>query len=119
MKQFLQYNLVLLFFVAALSTSCSKSFLDEKPSDSVASGDAINSAADMQVALTGVYSKLLTVYGAPMPIVGDLLADNTFVSAASSGVYNQFNGYNFTSNVAYTNTIWSVLYQAILGSNNI
>ena len=114
-----KYKVFPVVLMALLLGGCSKSFLDQRPTTSVAAPDAFNTPADMQAALTGAYAQLLYIYGESMMIVGDLLGDNTFVSVAGSGVFNQFNGYNFTANVAYTNTIWLGAYRAILAANNI
>lgn len=114
-----KYRTFLAVLTVLLMSGCSKSFLDQRPSTGIATPDAFKTPADMQAALTGAYAQLLALYGEPMMVVGDLLGDNTFVSAANSGIFNQFNGYSFTANVAYTNVIWSNAYKAILAANNI
>lgn len=119
MRSIKQHILPALLTSTIFLTACSKNFLDRHPSTAVSSGDAIRTAADMQAALTGAYSQLLAIHGEPIPALGDLLADNVFVSQANAGVFVQENGYNFTANGAYSNRVWSPAYSTILGANNI
>ena len=102
MKSIIKINTVLLAAVL-LASSCSKSFLDDKPTTSVLLSDAIKSEADLLVAATGMYSSLRAtdLYGRTLPVKGDLMADNTFVITSNSGRYTTLNQYIFINNDAY------------------
>lgn len=118
MRSFNKYIIPALLLATSLA-GCSKGFLNQHPSTAVSSPDAMKTPADMQAALTGTYSQLLAIYGQPLTALGDLLGDNVFVSVANIGIFIQENGYTFTANGAYSNSIWPNAYQAILGANNI
>jgi hypothetical protein len=104
-----------------LMGSCKKDFLDQKPYTSIASGDAVKTASDMQIALTGTYAGLRStnLFGRTIPVFGDLLADNVFVSNANSGRYISENSYSIVINDSDILGIWTDAYKAILRSNNI
>ena len=118
MKSIIKINTVLLAAVL-LASSCSKSFLDDKPTTSVLLSDAIKSEADLLVAATGMYSSLRAtdLYGRTLPVKGDLMADNTFVITSNSGRYTTLNQYIFINNDAYALGIWTNAYVAIKNAN--
>src|SRR5579875_662248 len=116
----------LIFITGVVLTSCTKSYLDKAPytSANVSSSltNGIKTEADMSVAVGGAYSVLRNyyVYGASIPIKGDLMADNTFIGTANSGRYIGQN--NFTSLVntdAYAYNLWLNGYTAIKYANNV
>ncbi len=107
--------------LAMIATSCSKSYLDLKPYNSVLLTDAIKSEADLQVALAGTYSSLRStnLYGRTLPVRGDLQADNTFITTGNSGRYISMNNYVFTSADGDANGIWTSGYVAIKNANTV
>ena len=114
-----------LFIILAASVfllvSCSKKFITRNPNDTVASNLAITDASSMQTALNGVYAKLrdVALFGRDFPIIGDLMADNTFIEQKNSGRYlTQFN-YTVTDADGVFGEIWDDAYSAILYSNLI
>lgn len=106
---------------SALFSSCKKEFLDQQPYTSVNTTDALKTASDMQIALTGTYAGLrnTNLYGRTLPVFGDLLADNVFVSIANSGRYLSEKTYSIVVNDADISGIWSSAYSVILRANNI
>ena len=80
------------------SVACQDSFLDLKPYDSLSADAAFKTEADLQVAVNGMYAGLRNVdlFGRTIPVIGDLLADNAYVSPSISGRYltTQNYGYN-------------------------
>ncbi len=104
-----------------LATSCAKDFIDKKPYDSIATADAVNSEANIQVALRGVYQGLRNVdlYGRSVPVIGDLYGDNAYVSVTNSNRYIAF--YTYLVTVADGNVagLWTAAYNNILRANNI
>src|ERR1700741_4998496 len=109
MKLKINYIAAPLLGLTLLASSCSKSFLDKKPYNSVLLVDAIKSEADLQVTLTGVYAAIRStnLYGRTLPVKGDLMADNTFVTTANSGRYISMNNYVFTAADGDASGIWS------------
>jgi len=100
---------------------CSKTFLDQKPYNSVVLSDAIKTEDDMSTALTGLYASLRATdfYGRTYAVKGDLMADKCFLSSANSGRYVSFNLYNFTKTDGYASAVWQNGYNAIKNANFI
>jgi len=100
---------------------CSKTFLDQKPYNSVVLSDAIKTEDDMSTALTGLYASLRATdfYGRTYAVKGDLMADKCFLSSANSGRYISFNLYNFTKTDGYASAVWQNGYNAIKNANFI
>ena len=91
------FNKITKMFLAigtiAMLFGCSKTFLDQKPYNSVVLSEAIKTEDDMSTALTGLYASLRATdfYGRTFAIKGDLMADKCFLSSANSGRYLSFN----------------------------
>lgn len=101
--------------------SCTKSFLDQKPYTSISREDALKTAADIKTALNGTYANLRNgeLRGAAVPLLGDLLADNIYLSTVNIGLFNGENAYSITTDGAYSNRVWFFAYANILQANNI
>jgi len=114
-KMFLAIGTVAMLF------GCSKTFLDQKPYNSVVLSDAIKTEDDMSTALTGLYASLRATdfYGRTYAVKGDLMADKCFLSSANSGRYVSFNLYNFTKTDGYASAVWQNGYNAIKNANFI
>ena len=114
-KMFLAIGTVAMLF------GCSKTFLDQKPYNSVVLSDAIKTEDDMSTALTGLYASLRATdfYGRTYAVKGDLMADKCFLSSANSGRYISFNLYNFTKTDGYASAVWQNSYNAIKNANFI
>jgi hypothetical protein len=100
---------------------CSKSFITKTPADSISAGDALANASVLQTALLGAYSELrsLGVAGRDLPVIGDLMADNTYLETHNSGRYlPQFN-YSVTVNDGTALDVWQDCYATILRVNQI
>lgn len=120
MKSIIKINAILLASVL-MASSCSKTFLDDKPTTAVVLSDAIKQESDLLVATTGMYSALRNtdLYGRTLPVKGDLMGDNTFVITANSGRYISLNQYVFINSDAYASGIWSGAYVAIKYANAV
>lgn len=105
---------------AVLLTSCKKDFLNLDPYAEVPTDAAITNEASMQAAANGMYAQLrnATLYGRTLPLWGDLLADNVFISTTNSNRYIPELNYTFTNTYTNNNT-WAAAYIAILRANNI
>jgi len=119
------FNKITKMFLAigtiAMLFGCSKTFLDQKPYNSVVLSDAIKTEDDMSTALTGLYASLRATdfYGRTYAVKGDLMADKCFLSSANSGRYVSFNLYNFTKTDGYASAVWQNGYNAIKNANFI
>ncbi|GAB2555421.1 RagB/SusD family nutrient uptake outer membrane protein [Spirosoma aerophilum] len=101
--------------------SCKQSFLDLKPYDSLPAADALRTEADLSTALNGMYSTLrnANLYGRTIPFIGDLSADNIYLSANNSGRYPQQYQLAVSVQNADIQNTWTLAYTTILQANNI
>lgn len=120
-KHFKKYILLSALAILSLTNGCKESFLDQKPYTSLPPADAVATERDLLVALTGTYQGLRNAnnFGRNIPVIGDLAADNAFVSLANSGRYTTFNAYSFTLASGEYDGLWTSLYADILRANNI
>ncbi len=115
------YRSIQMAIVIILFASCSKSFIERDPFDSVPDDEAITDESSMQNAVSGMYAGLRAVgcFGRDMPVIGDVQADNTFVEVENSGRYLANYQFNFTSaNAEYTD-MWNKAYAVILRANRV
>lgn len=106
---------------AVTLASCKKEFLNLDPYNEAPTDQAITSESSMQTAAYGMYSQLrnANLYGRTIPLIGDLLADNLFISSQNSNRYIAEFNYNYTNTNADASGTWSAAYNAILRANNI
>jgi hypothetical protein len=122
MKQKLKKILYTALIGGVLVTpSCSKNFLTRAPYNGLPLNSAIQSEADLLVANTGMYSQLRNtdLYGRSMPVKGDLMGDNAFVTTANSNRYISMNNFVFSNADAYAGALWQQGYIAIKYANTI
>ena len=113
---------IYLLFAAVIGlTSCKKQFLDEKPPTSVPVAVAIKTESDLNDAVNGMYAAMRNyyLYGRDVPVLGDVLADNAYVSSTNSGRYLQEQNYTYIAINGEANNIWSQGYYSILQANRI
>ncbi len=119
----LQFRNILLPGLIAVSLlgACKEDFLDEGPSTAIDASKALVSEYDVLSALRGTYSGLnsSTLYGQTLPVIGDLLGDNTFVSSSNSGYFTFFNGYSLTRTDGDVAGIWNQAYSVIQRANRV
>lgn len=109
---------------ATLLGSCKKSFLELQPHSeyTVGEDDIPTTPSTLKEALNGVYSGLIlsiNLYGRTIPVFGDVLADNAYVSTLNSGRYISEWNYSITVNDADVEGIWKDSYNDILRANNV
>jgi len=104
-----------------LLQGCTKSFLDQTPSNQILINQALTTVPLMQTALNGAYALLRSVslYGRDLPICGDLQADNTYVEAENTGRYLDQYQYTVISTDGISQEIWQTAYTGILAANQI
>jgi len=117
------FNKIVICSAAALvvMSGCSKSFITKAPADQVPQSEALTDPASLQTALNGAYSELRALgdYGRDLPVIGDLMADNTYIEVKNSGRYLPQYNYSVTVNDATVLEVWQDLYATILRVNNI
>lgn len=110
-----------IFYLLALAilSGCGKSFLDQKPYTSFPIDEAIKTEAEMGAAMNGVYASMrgATVWGRNLPVFGDVMADNVYISSLNSGRYLIQNNYTTTQATAEPTDIWTGIYAAIKNAN--
>jgi starch-binding outer membrane protein, SusD/RagB family len=126
-----KYKMLAVVVLLATGVSCKKSFLELTPPTAVSPEDALKSEADVLVAVRGIYAGLRTgmsigttsyapdAFGRTIPLLGDLMADNTYQSTSNSGRYTNFNAYSWTVADANALGFWGSMYQVILRANNV
>lgn len=118
---YLKYKMLLMVVVLATITSCKKNYLDLNPPTSLTPAQALGSEADLLVALRGAYSGMRAVdyFGRTVPILGDIMSDNTYQSSQNTNRYTLFNNYSFIVTDGNVAGFWSSAYSVILRANNI
>lgn len=101
--------------------SCSKNYLEVSPYTSAITADALKSEADMLVALRGAYAGMRNsnLYGRTIPLLGDVMADVTYISPQNSNRYIDEQRYTPTVSNANAQDTWGNAYTVILRANNI
>src|SRR3954464_12036144 len=107
MKQ-VNYILLIAGFISILFAACSKDFIQQDPADAIDPNEALKDEASLSAALNGVYSALRSVdlYGRDLPVIGDLMADNTYLETNNSGRYLPQYQYTVTVADATASEIW-------------
>lgn len=114
-------NLVVILTLTVFFISCKKSYLTRDPYNAVAISSAITTESDLSVALNGVYANLRAtdLFGRTLPLKGDLMADNVFVTTSNSNRYITPNNFTMTATEAYAAGVWSNGYVVIKNANNV
>ncbi len=114
-------NIYILLVVVAILASCKKSFLDEKPPSADPVTVAIKTESDLSDAVNGMYNSMrsLNSFGAYVPVLGDELADNAYVSSSNSGYFLAEQNYLLLAVNAEAQSIYSQCYYSILQANRI
>jgi len=73
------------------------------------------------VALRGAYAGLRGVdyYGRTIPIIGDLMADNSYQHALNTNRYTLYNNYTYNTTDGNVLGLWGSAYNVILRANNV
>jgi starch-binding outer membrane protein, SusD/RagB family len=104
-----------------LMTGCKKSFLEREPYGGLPTADALKTVDDMETALNGAYADMRGsgLFGRAIPLIGDLLADNVYLSPTNSNRYTSVYLANYTVNNTDVQGIWNGCYNTILDANNV
>jgi starch-binding outer membrane protein, SusD/RagB family len=120
MKNIFNKILLSLTLLAGLS-ACQDDFYDRKPYNALPVNDAIKNEADLGAAVNGMYTGMRTsnLYMRGIPFMGDILADNVYLSASNSNRYVAQYNYSYNLSNADTGGIWQWAYTVILRANNV
>jgi hypothetical protein len=126
MKKLINYKfLPVIGLLAMLSSSCNKDFIELSSPTSLTPAQALGTEADLQVALRGAYAGVRNVdfYGRTVPVLGDIMADNTYQSTLNTNRYTFYNDYSDTKGATAGDAnalgLWTAAYTVILRANNI
>lgn len=110
-----------LFACATLFASCKKEFLVQNPPTGVPVSEAIKTENDMTDAVNGMYNAMYvsTLFGTDIPVSGDLLADNVYISSDNISIFLDENNYSVSSISPEPFNIYSQGYYVILQANRI
>jgi hypothetical protein len=120
-KSYISLRLLLVVMAGLALGSCSKSFVDKTAAGNLSTNEALSTPQLLQTDLIGLYSELRNVdqYGRDFPVLGDLMADNTFLEARNSGRYTYQFAYTVPAIDAVTLNMWQNSYNGILDANQI
>jgi len=112
-------NYLFAFFLLLALTSCEE-ILDVKPSQSIASDDAVTDKKGVERALIGCYNALQSAsyYGREYIVVGDLTADN-LTWTGTTVTYSDFDNNTISVDNGIVDGIWASCYYGINCVNNL
>jgi hypothetical protein len=114
----LKFKHIVILAIVTLTASCSESFLDINPEQSVAAESAIVDLVTLQTALNGAYSKLQSndYYGRTMYVIPELMADNLYLSSRNTGRYLEYENFVVSERNGEAEGLWEKGYQVIVNA---
>jgi hypothetical protein len=114
-------KIYLLALTVLTTTSCNKSFVDLQPISSASSGNFYKTAADIKVALNGVYAALqLNGISTNNYVFGEISSDNTYpVASGSVTDQDEFDRFYIRTTNPYISGRWNDGYNAITRANTV
>jgi hypothetical protein len=115
-----KYNKIILMFMIGFILSCSESFLELTPQQSVSDTEALKNFEDLNSSITGVYDEISGAYyyGRYMVLIPDVMADDVKRNAQANRIIDYADHIQRVSDPDATN-LWTGMYQAINAANNI
>jgi hypothetical protein len=109
------------FIIVVFAASCKKNFLELQNPTALSPDQSLSSESDLQVALRGAYSGMRSAnnQARTIPVFGDILADNGYISVANSNRYTYANTLTWTTANTDMLNFWTTSYNVILRANNI
>jgi hypothetical protein len=111
----------LLLIIMTLSyVSCSKSFLELTPQQSVSDVNALQNLEDLNSTVTGIYNELSATayYGRNMLLIPDVMADDVKQNTQANRI-RDYAEHAINKSDADANNLWTTMYRAINSANNI
>lgn len=115
-----KYNKTILLIMIGFILSCSESFLELTPQQSVSDLEALTNLEDLNSSITGVYDEISGTYyyGRTMFMIPDVLADDVKQNAQANRLKDYAEHIQRVSDADATN-LWTGMYQGINAANNI
>ncbi|WP_265132334.1 RagB/SusD family nutrient uptake outer membrane protein [Chryseobacterium oranimense] len=118
---------LLILLAGVVVSSCQSDFTDEAPPITLPLDEAITNEKVLNTAVNGLYGYFqtnsdgsLNSYGALLPTLQELLADNGFVAIVNSNRFSNTRDTNltfYTRNSGDIATVWRTLYKIIANAN--
>ncbi len=100
--------------------SCSSDFLDVKPTDALTTGNAYNSAQDLNNALNGAYRTFYSEYYQWMNVcLGDIRSDNAYTGGSGDASILQMEELRLQTGNSIMYNNWVQMYQGVARCNII
>lgn len=117
-KYFLYRHIAILVSAVVLLGSCKK-FLDDQPKTSITTGNAYNTATDIDNALTGAYN---IFYGSDFyqweyVMLSDVRSDNAYPGGYNEETFFDYDRFILPSSNDHNFTNWNALYRGIARCN--
>lgn len=114
------YNKILIMFMIGFVLSCSESFLELTPQQSVSDLEALENLEDLNSSITGIYDEISgsNYYGRYMLMIPDVMADDVKQNSQANRIvpYAEHIVEKSDSDAA---SLWTGMYRAINATNNI
>ena len=112
---------IILATVVLFSSSCSDSFLDVNPTQSVSNESVIVDGATAQTAVLGVYSKMQSssYYGGDGYAATACLSSGDHIWVGTLNYYNAFPSHTYRADNTLLNNVWNQIFTTINGANNV
>lgn len=109
-----------LLLVTTVFGAC-KDKLNVVPYDSLSTSESLSDVNGLSAALAGAYSGLRnnSYYGQEFMAIGEISADNVYISITNSNRYITTFRRDYTTIDADVNSIWDQIYAVLLEANNI
>ncbi|MFB9054028.1 RagB/SusD family nutrient uptake outer membrane protein [Formosa undariae] len=114
-----KFKHILILATTVFTVSCSESFLDIDPEQSIAAENAVVDLSSLQTSIYGVYSKLQSndYYGRTMYVVPELMADDLYLSSRNTGRYLEFENFVVSERNTEVEGLWDASYEVIVNAN--
>tara|TARA_B110000503_G_scaffold19285_2_gene28664 strand:+ start:2672 stop:4072 length:1401 start_codon:yes stop_codon:yes gene_type:complete len=115
-----KYNKIIILFMIGFISSCSESFLELIPQQSVSDTEALTNLEDLNSSITGVYDEISGsyYYGRYLFMIPDVMADDVKQNSQANRIvlYAEHIVDESDSDAA---SLWTGMYRAINAANNI
>ncbi|GGF37884.1 RagB/SusD family nutrient uptake outer membrane protein [Echinicola rosea] len=117
MKKLHLYMIIGALTVGSMS-SCSESFLEIDPEQSVSTDKVVTDVNTLHTALNGVYSKLQDdgYYGRSVYVIPELMADNLYLSLRNTGRYLDYHNFIVREQDSYAEDLWNTSYEVVINA---
>jgi hypothetical protein len=114
------YNKILILFMIGFVLSCSESFLELTPQQSVSDLEALENLEDLNSAITGVYDEISgsNYYGRYMLMIPDVMADDVKQNSQANRIV-PYAEHIVEKSDPDAASLWTGMYRAINATNNI